>query len=187
MSCEIELTTSERLILLQQLQILKILDPDNRARYRLEERILVGGYKLFYDEIATLSEEQPEETGLEVLKTLQMFRLINDCKEKLVENDVEMSVEVQRLEFDGYDGNNESEYLAAANLILDSAPDSIEEGNSSVSLGRFSEMADMPRDSHCPVRHLYERMVEEFEKMGQNISSVEDLQRIADAKKGVSS
>ena len=48
-----ELTKKERLILYNQYEILKKLDPDGEENYKIDQEILINGFKANYDDLAS--------------------------------------------------------------------------------------------------------------------------------------
>jgi uncharacterized protein YfbU (UPF0304 family) len=106
------LTPFERLSLMNQLEILKKLDPDNAKDYDDQIEILHGGYTIRYEELFNyVFEEMPMEACRYVYDVLDMHRnLINSFnaladKQGLTADDVR---------FEGFDGNNESKNWAFA-------------------------------------------------------------------------
>ncbi|EOV0969707.1 YfbU family protein [Edwardsiella piscicida] len=52
------------------------------------------------------------------------------------------------LEFPGFDGNNETEYLVIGEILQ--------------KMGRFPEIGDLTKNSHMPSVEIYKRMLQEF-------------------------
>jgi uncharacterized protein YfbU (UPF0304 family) len=94
------LTKSERLILLNQHKILEKLDKEESEYHKKMQDIMQNGYDCdlaVYDPI-------PEGTETEVYKTLQMFLILNDSYSKLSEEE-KKNIPIREIQFQGYDGN----------------------------------------------------------------------------------
>ena len=108
-----KLTRVERWMLANQYQILERLDPENREDYETCRIALERGYELSYDTCANNIDERglSEEECEEVLAILDMFRALHHSMEKLTDR---TGIDLPAVEFDGFDGNNESKQLAYA-------------------------------------------------------------------------
>ena len=104
-----------RQIIYNQLEILKKLDPDNAADYKVQQEIVADGYTSRYSEVLTVSKEEVSAAvQQEVYDTLEMFRALNTALKNgwAPEN-------IEAAKFRGYDGNNHDEHYSFAHHILD--------------------------------------------------------------------
>jgi uncharacterized protein len=170
-SMTINPTQTERLILINQLEILQKLKPDDADWYADKIKILTNGYTIFYGEIdKCIYEEMSEEDCKEVINILEMFTFLTRTYEKLNQPNV-----VNKL-FAGFDGNYETDQMGFAHFL-------IEEQN------KFKELKKKngAYDSHAPMLPKYRAMLEvwktipETERISGNISEV-DLLRITEAE-----
>ncbi len=109
-----KLTPTERLILANQFRILSHLEEDDS--HSIKVSILENGYEVQYHKIFQgISDALPEESGREIHEILSMFRMIDNAKVRLTN---EQKNQVARLSFVGFDHNNEAtEYLFMMFLI----------------------------------------------------------------------
>ncbi|MDN4292767.1 YfbU family protein [Citrobacter freundii] len=99
-------------------------------------------------------EDTPPEVKLFV-DTVDMYGILkytyghfSDSEKADVESAVSHFSADHCLEFPGFDGNNEGEYLTIGRLLT--------------KMGRFSESGDITKNSHIPSVEIYQRMLEEF-------------------------
>lgn len=146
------LTKPERLALINQYRILQqqYKDDEYTAKHyaRLEE-IVQRGYTFLYDEIFdSIWPEMPEEDSNEVLTILSMHRALHDAAATLPD-----PKEQEKVKFQGFDANNESEYLSFARFFT-------ADGD------RFRELNIF--NSHCPMLPRYRKMVAEWSRLGKS-------------------
>ncbi|WP_022850933.1 YfbU family protein [Limisalsivibrio acetivorans] len=169
------LTKKDRLILINQYKILKELtDNDIEERqYDKNIEILLRGYELEFEYLCEFDDNIFERKECEkVLAILNLYRVITNI---VNQNDYDEVKEHSRFLFEGFDGNNETEYLRYAKFYLED-PEKFEE----LSNGRENDSFN----SHSPMLNVYERMLDEWE----NIPTVkkyqltkEEILRILDA------
>lgn len=153
-----DLTKKERLILFNQYEILKHLDPAEKEMYEINQKILSSGYKFDYDEIiGFLEDETSEEISKFVYDVLQMYRCINDSYNDLSEEERE---EFKKLntKFGGFDGNEEYRYYSYACFLLED-------------LGKFEESYDGGKisiNSHRNMLNKYNRMISKWKEVSEN-------------------
>lgn len=146
---KIELTDAERLILANQYQILSILEKDDD--YDQLARNLRDGHKWLYQDQLQLSANLPDVDVQHVLDILDLYRLLKSSFEEL---DDKAGIDIKRLNFPGFDGNNESELLHFAGALSRS--------------GRYLEEIGNPaKNSHHPTNDLYNRMLGEWRRLGE--------------------
>ncbi len=112
------LSNTERLILANQYRILELLDPQNVADHSQSRDAIERGYVAAYPNL--LSEDENPEFPLEessfVVKALSMF----DAMQRSFKNLGSVpGVKPQDVAFDGFDGNNETTYMAYARFVVD--------------------------------------------------------------------
>ncbi|WP_276120397.1 YfbU family protein [Pararhizobium qamdonense] len=116
---------ADRLILWNQLEILKAQNPNQAADYDLQQDIVAHGYTTLYSDVFHCVTE--DEASLlmqrEVWETLDMFRALANAKQ----GGWVPSVPGREV-FEGFDANNDEHYwfadylLSKANLYQESAP-----------------------------------------------------------------
>lgn len=146
------LTKIERLMLINQYRILQELhkdDPRQVKRFAYQEEIFERGYAWLYHELFdNLWDEQPIETAKECVDILQLHRLM-----LFSFGDSPSPEEVDRVKFQGFDGNYEAEYLAFARFFC-------QEGE------RFEELKII--NSHHHTLPRYRRMLAEWTRIGRD-------------------
>ena len=151
-----ELSKKDRVFLINQYKILAALYPDESKHYEELISILDHGYEVFYSMIDEwISEDMPEEEGKFVLDILNIYRVVDDVKR--VGKNEEIS-EHNYSFFRGFDGNNETEYMAFARFLV------IEQGKFIEQESYLAKNDNM--NSHCPMVHKYKAMVDMWKKLG---------------------
>ena len=120
-----------RLLLWNQLEILKYLDPAQRKNYEVSQETLSCGYTSHYSDVFRTVSEKEADKGMqqEVLDILDMFRALDKAKRRgWIPSDPSSSV------FKGFDGKNDDHYGFADHLLG--------------GRGLFAESAAAPRNSH---------------------------------------
>jgi len=105
------LTQTERLILLNQYRILEAVCPDNANAYKRAQSIVEAGYEAHYEDLyegINLPPVTAEVSG-EVLDILDLHRWLKESYDDLADKS---GIDLYRIEFKGFDGNNEGEQLA---------------------------------------------------------------------------
>ncbi|RZL61376.1 MAG: YfbU family protein [Variovorax sp.] len=142
-----ELSKKERLSLINQFLILEKLYPDEAIYYEQHRIALQQGFQLHYKWILEhVWDDLPEEECRKVLDALDLYRGILSSFDALKEKD---GISESKVRFPGFDGNNESHYLAYARYFI-------------VDLERYEELIrdqEYPDfNSHCPMLETYGRM-----------------------------
>ncbi len=145
------LTKVERLNFANQFAILKALHKDDKyeaAHYGYLEEIFQRGYEyLYYECFDKLWDSLSMEVAEETIEILSMHRaLLWSLGEKPAPSDLE------RVKFDGFDGNNEAEYLAFARFYTSDG-------------SRFSELRIV--NSHYPALPRYRAMLKTWKAMNK--------------------
>lgn len=148
---DLKLTDKERLILANQYEIMSMLDKHSSEYYLLMSETLKAGHKWLYEQFFdSLSENLSDEDAQHVLKILGIYSDLRDSYSKL---DDKSGIDKSNLNFPGFDGNNESEYLGFANNLLKH--------------GRFKEtLNETAINSHMPTTDIYKRMIACWENLG---------------------
>jgi uncharacterized protein YfbU (UPF0304 family) len=164
------LSKTERVMLINQYEILKRLDEKNAVHYEQLIEILTNGFEIFYSDIDQwVADDIPESEGKLVLDILTIYGLIGVYKAKHPE-DVEVANH-HWSDFRGFDGNNESDYLAFTGFLINKQ-------------GKFAEQLENRRlssefNSHYQVLDKYRQMVATWKEMGKKIpESHEDILKI---------
>ena len=150
-----ELTKKERLILYNQYEILKKLDPDGEENYKIDQEILINWFKANYDDLASgFMDETSVEVSEFVIDVLQMYRTLNNSYRELNEEE-KNEINLYDISFKGFDGNEEIDYYMYANFYLED-------------LGRFDELKESEHfsiDSHRNMVNRYRRMLSLWEEV----------------------
>lgn len=145
------LSWSERLILWNQYEILKRINPDLADHYEVKQEIVSQGFEQFYCELNAVVEKDTItfEITAEVVDILSMFRAIKfSCwRHQYVPKSAYAL-------FDGFDGNEEPEHYASAKFLRRT-------------LGRWEELSERPDNSHANVLARYRRMVRKWDEFGR--------------------
>jgi uncharacterized protein YfbU (UPF0304 family) len=168
------LTTTERWILSNQLRILEALYPDEARFLHQDREAIERGYELHYDMAAqhiyidkqTMTSAECEE----VINILNMFRMIKRAYDAL---DDKSGIEEWATRFDGFDGNDEPKQMAYARYYC------------SLDGGKFAEL-DRGDDfnSHSPTLDAYRRMLGEWQNSEDRYHlTKDDLVRITSARR----
>ena len=160
-----KLTKLERRILINQFEILKMLNPEENKFYEEYITILSDGYELFYSQIEEwLSDDLPAEECKLVIDVLDIYRAIGRYKERGGKN--KEILEHHWLQFRGFDGNEETQYLGFTNFLINKQ-------------GKFQEQVksdehDTDFNSHHPVLDKYKSMVSRWYELGHHYELSED-------------
>jgi uncharacterized protein len=148
------LSKYERLNLINQYMILEKLYPEYADSYSLHRKALTEGYELHYKWIyENVWDGLPEDECKKVLDILEMYRNITYSLKELKNQDLNKNLKAR---FRGFDGNNESPYLAYCSYFI-------------VDLNRYNELSYGEKNpnfnSHCELLPEYLNMLEEWKKM----------------------
>lgn len=161
------LSTTERLILINQLKILEKLYPEEADSYAVNRKALEEGYVLHYEWIFEwLFDEMSEDECREVIDILDMYSSLLFSYQKLLDKD---GIEESDIEFRGFDGNTETKQLSYATYFMHD-------------LDRFNELHDnspYPNyNSHCPMLGKYRLMIQVWKSKSKNDLTKEDILEI---------
>ncbi len=165
-----KLTEKDRLILFNQLEILKHLNPDDSDRYDVDQTILLYGYKYHYDElIEGFAEELDESISQYVFDVFQMYRSLNNSYDELSREE-KSEIDLKDIKFQGYDGNEEIDHYTYARFVLEE-------------LKRYDEIYDNGKvkfNSHRNMLNKYDRMLNKWKSLGDrygtlSLSQIKDI------------
>jgi uncharacterized protein len=173
-----KLTRAERWMLSNQFGILAKLDPDQEDTWNQMRTVVESGYELHYDWFTSYIYDgdsiMSREECLEVLDILDMFTTLQHAFTNLTDKS---GIDDMSMEFDGFDGNNETKYMAYTRFLIK------EEGKFS-QLDRSKETGRrFDFNSHFPVLPRYRLMLREWAKAKSKYDlSKEDIIRIASVR-----
>ena len=161
-----EFTIKDRLFLINQYEILKLLDKENEQQYSELIEILQSGYEIFYsDTFEWLSEAMPQAEGKFVLDILSIYRAIENYKEEHPE-DGQVRNHVWG-HFQGFDGNDEGMYRAFTLFLIETQ-------------GKFDEQVKYKGmtdsfNTHGATLYKYRSMVERWLALDRDLSTRENI------------
>jgi len=153
----VKFSEAERLILINQYQILSMLTTDSHEKeyYDLGREALEEGYEQLYDEfLPSVAAPLSSDVFHLVFDILDVYRTIHYY---VINNpdDVEVTANPGST-FAGFDGNEETEYLALTRFVVNK-------------MGRYDEQASLGSDdfnSHRPMVEKYQHMIEAWKSLG---------------------
>ncbi len=153
-----ELSIKDRLILVNQYKILKMLDEEEEEpRYDELIEILVNGYEIFYSNFVEYFLETPRADSRLVFDVLDMYRAIENYKR---ENPKDIEIMKHHYgHFVGFDGNDEAGLLLFLKFLLEKQRKYDEELAYRESTGDFN--------SHAPTIKKYSQMLEKWKELGK--------------------
>ena len=110
------LSKLERLLLINQYEILSLLQEKHAPEHRLMIKKLERGYtqRLFIEQY--VSDDLPDGIDRFVFEVLEMFRAMTFGFRSLSDK---QGIDEKELEFPGFDGNYETEYMSYTQYLLD--------------------------------------------------------------------
>lgn len=167
----INFNPTERLILINQFKILSKLESESSNYYNELIQILENGYVIFYGQINQwISTEMSVEHSRFVLDILDVYRRLEDLKRRTSDKNL---LQHPYSIFRGFDGNEESEYMAFTRFLIEEQ-------------GKFNEqkkylLENDHLNSHMPMIDKYRRMIQKANDVENWMLSIEDGIRILDA------
>ncbi len=169
----IKLTQIERLLLYNQYLILEALYPDEAKGFQEKREIIECGYESHYNDLNLGIIEAPVsvEVSGEVMDILDMYAFLKSSYSKL---DNPRDINEKQIEFDGFDGNNESDRLAYARFLI-------------LTQGRWKELRDgrpgFDFNSHYQTIDIYRRMLKAWFDLGKKpVLSIDEMKQILDER-----
>ncbi len=160
-----ELSMGDRLILVNQYEILKRLDEDQVAKYDNAIAILKHGFKLFYPELDAIDKEVSEDDCVLVRNTLTIYHQIEKYKTEHPD-DTEIRDHVYG-RFVGFDGNNEGQLISLAEFLIYSDDLYLEQRGSKAEKDGFN--------NHTRMHDTYKRMITRWEAINCDLSSRKNI------------
>jgi uncharacterized protein YfbU (UPF0304 family) len=149
---EHHLTEVERLQLVNQYDILAKLYPERADYYAKHRKIVEEGFTILYEELfSSVSDAVSMEECRYVFDVLDMYRALHNSYRDLADKG---GIDPADLQFEGFDGNNESKQLSLAEFLQKD--------------GKWVESlkADLDLNSHSMTRHRYGEMLEKWNALG---------------------
>lgn len=157
-----ELTKKDRLLLFNQLEILKHLNPDEADRYEVEQKIVANGYKYHYDELVEGFDEDLDIAVSEyVFDVLQMYRSLNNSYASL-SSEEKSQIDINNIKYQGFDGNEEGDYYSYANFLLEDYD----------RYGEIYEDEKVELNSHRNMIRRYDRMLETWKSFNNRYGNL---------------
>lgn len=157
-----ELTKKDRLLLFNQLEILKHLNPDEADRYSVEQKIITNGYKYHYDDLVECFDNDLDISISEyVFDVLQMYRSLNNSYAEL-SHEEKSQINVNDIKYQGFDSNEELAYYSYANFLLED-------------YDRYGEIYDdgkVELNSHRNMIRKYDRMLETWKSFNDRYGNL---------------
>ncbi|MED3728538.1 YfbU family protein [Priestia filamentosa] len=154
----------QRALLINQFEVLKHLDSSNSKSYDNKIEILQNGYSDFYDEIAgNISDEFPKDQSQKVWDILKLYRKLYFSYENLTPEEQEQ-IDEEEVIFQGFDGNEESNYYVFAKFIVEKA-ERYSEINELIKKGKV----DM--NSHWPKLNYYDGLLSRLMQLNDEDTS----------------
>lgn len=141
-----EMTTTQRLILVNQYKLMALLDRDNAPQYNRLEHIVKGGFALELKEISKEFLDLSKDECRMVRDTLEMYNALQVSYNNLVDK---TTISAHRLQFVGYCAVREKKYLNYLNFITE-----VE--------GKYQEIIHKVQgcDSQTPMWDKYSKMLD---------------------------
>ncbi len=162
-----KLNRFQRLVLHNQLRILKSIEPEERD-YEVLETILSEGYEIFYGELFNaIYPPMPAEESQFVLDVLAMYQVLGLYKREHT-SDAEVAAHPWS-EFRGFDGNNETDLVAFVRFLVHQQE-------------KFTSIADATKtdgfNSHSETRSQYAAMVSAWKGLDER-NEIDSAQALA--------
>lgn len=154
-----QLTNTERVMLANQYRILAKLNNEDEETgyYTKKAHIIEHGYEWYYDQILSVHETVPTAISTETMDILMMFRQL-DAYVAQLPGDQRATLDLDKLKFDGFDGNNDPHYHFAT-FIIDKDDRFVERkgtylnSHTSASIGKYRRMLPVYNERRA-VGHL---------------------------------
>ncbi|RZS82060.1 hypothetical protein EV217_2873 [Phyllobacterium myrsinacearum] len=142
------LSYAERLILYNQYEILKKLDPKQAAVHEENQEIVYAGYEILYPDLGLSETSVTVEVSQEVHEILNMFRALKFSADRHG-----YVLDGYGAQFDGFDGNHDDHYGYAQFLRRKQK--------------KWKELEKRPDNSHGNVLGRYRNMLDRWQKHGK--------------------
>ena len=148
----LELSRTERLMLLNQFRILAKVDQSARHDFEVIETALRYGYTSEYEELfgSSVAGELPRSVAEEVRDTLDLYRMLRVSYRDMALKDLPE----RDFNFQGFDGNNETDHFAYATYLIEQK-------------GRWTENKGAALNSHSEKAPRYRRMITRWKQCAE--------------------
>lgn len=168
-----QLTKLERLILINQYEILKLLDKKHADYYQNKIEILLMGYLILYGDILSImQEDEPIENGQFVFDILSVYRLIEGYKFHHPEDREVAGHEWGR--FKGFDATDDCAYYSFTKFLIERY-DRFEEQK------KHLEAAEKEFKPIFGYKGKYARMIRMWKELDYDLSTRERVMAVLEA------
>ena len=136
----------QKLILFNQYEILKKLNPEEKDYYEENQSVLVNGSDSDIEDMASFLTGTSEDVKQEVYDILEMFSVL---ERSYKQNHPDVDNVPYNVGFKGFDGNEESEYYSYCKHLIDGK-------------NLYSEFKDRELNSHCNVLARYRTALQNY-------------------------
>lgn len=161
-----ELTLSQRLILLNQYELMSLLDNENEAKYRRLQTIIKGGFRLDMEQLNLDFTDVSAQACQTILDTLEMYQALQASYNNLKTKEIT----AHRVKFLGYCAVQEKKYHSYLKFIK--------------SEGKYNDSLECENgsDSQTPMWSKYQKMLAAWRQCPRqyHLSEVE-IRQILDA------
>lgn len=164
-----EMTLTQRLILVNQYELMALLDKENAAKYQRYQSIIKGGYKLELKELYGQFSDLSEDECKTVINTLEMYQALQVSYNNLHNKE---DLTAHRLKFLGYCGIREKKYLNYLGFIADENDK------------KYRELIECPNgcDAQTPMWDKYSKMLDVWHKCPRQFHlSIAEIKQILNA------
>jgi uncharacterized protein YfbU (UPF0304 family) len=166
-----ELAKTDRLVLINQYMILKLFDRDREDRYSELITTLEEGFEIFFAYVQDqISEEMSPAEGRFVYDVLSIYKCIEFYKR---DNPASGIAHHTWVYFPGLGGKYESEYRTFTLFLIETYKKSTEQGKPIATPQTI--------DRHAPTLDKYKRMINEWNTLGRDLSSSENILQVLEA------
>lgn len=141
------ITGTEKLILFNQYEILKSLNPNEAEYYEQNQKILEYGSDSDIEELTSSLTGTSEQISNETVEILNMFRELEYAYTKIFSS-TNSKYEYSAM-FKGFDGNEETDHYCYCKHLINH-------------LNLFEEFKDRELNSHFPVINRYRKMLDYY-------------------------
>jgi uncharacterized protein YfbU (UPF0304 family) len=141
------ITRVERKILANQYAILEKIDPERAEQYAELREVLEDGFEAEYGDVLRHVYDEPDTMTAEECSYVGDVMQMYDMMQSAFKNGQTANVEAGRLKFSGFDGNNETKFMAYARHMR------------KYGKWTFLELSSEDFNSHYPTESRYREML----------------------------
>lgn len=166
---KMRLDDMDRIVLINQMLILKAVDPQRSGDYETKLNAVQSGYEHEFQRLWSLGPIFSTQDCAEVIDILNLFRMLGDSYDDL-KAEAKGGIDDRRLRFPGFDGNGEAEQFGYASYLIKE-------------LGLFQEALRDDLNSHYPTLPRCRAMLEEWKRRGEPYTAMsqQDIAAIIEA------